>query len=304
MSEKKTGMDNEETLDTRVGTVTLAGAPNSGKSTLLNKIIGQRLSIATHKPQTTRNRILAVHNQGNCQMIFLDTPGIHGERGLIHRRMLAAARSSMDEADVLCWLIAADRGLRKTDKRELSALSEHPRVIVLLNKMDLVRRQDLLPYMKQVGELAPNAEVLPLSARKGENVETLLELLAARLPPGPWLYGKDVLTDMSERFFVAELVREQLFRQLEQELPYRVAVSVESWERHGRTLHISVCIFTDSKSTRPMIIGHGGERLKSIGSAAREKIERLVESRVHLEIFVKVRANWPSDPHFLAEQGL
>ena len=206
---------------TRCGLVAIAGAPNVGKSTLLNRILGRHLSIATSKPQTTRTRVLGIETRGDVQMIFTDTPGIHEPRGLLHERMVDHARSGLRGADLTLWLLAADRGLGRTDRAELPQLAQEGgrqdgrAVIVVINKMDLLPRQDLLPLMAAVGELLPEASCVPASAKSGENVERLVDEIATRIPAGPWLYPADALSDQPARFFAAELVREQLFLQLQ-----------------------------------------------------------------------------------------
>ncbi|MFQ5352201.1 MAG: GTPase Era [Candidatus Binatia bacterium] len=295
-------MEGEQHVGRRAGYVALAGAPNVGKSTLLNRLIGQKLSITTPKPQTTRSRVLAVHNRGLAQMVFIDTPGLHRPSGLIHERMIARARASIAEADVVCWLIAADRGLGKTDQRILSA--EASRTIVVLNKIDLVARERLLPLMESVSQYAPLLACIPLCARDGENVELLLEELAGAMPTGDWFYPEGTVTDQTERFFVAEIVREQLFVQLGQELPYRLAVVVESWQEGSRTLLIEATVVTDSSSSKPIIIGNGGARLKAVGIAARRGIERFLDRHVDLRLHVKVKKGWHHNPRFLDEIGV
>lgn len=287
----------------RAGFVAIAGAPNVGKSTLLNRILGHSLSIATPKPQTTRTRILGVHSVGDTQIVFCDTPGIHHESGLLHQRMNAEARSGVREADVVCWLIDASRGLRRIDREEAANLVAE-RTIVVINKCDAVRKPALLPLIQSVAALLPAAEIVPLSALRGEGVDDLLALLAARMPAGPWLFDADQITDQTERALVAELVREQLFLQLEAELPYRVAVLVEQFRDLPGHTSISATIYTDSESTKRIIVGKGGTRIKSVGIAARQNIEKLLDRRVFLELFVKVKPGWQEDPRFLAEMGL
>ena len=188
----------------RAGTCALAGAPNAGKSTLLNNILGRRVSIATPKPQTTRAQLLGIYTDGPLQVLFVDTPGIHETHGLIHERMVRHARAGVRGADVVCWLVAADRGLREIDRREISRLADR-RPIVVLNKIDRIARDELLPMIAQIQELAPDAEAIPLSALKGDNVNTLLAEVTSRMPEGPWLFPADSITDRPLRFLVASM---------------------------------------------------------------------------------------------------
>lgn len=298
-------MNEQERSDapSRAGFVAIAGAPNVGKSTLLNRILGHSLSIATPKPQTTRTRILGMETIGNTQIVFCDTPGIHHESGLMHQRMNAEARSGVREADVVCWLIDASRGLRRIDREEAAKLvAEH--TVVVINKCDAVRKPALLPLIQSVAALLPGAEIVPLSALRGEGVGDLVEMLLARMPEGPWFFDADQMTDQTERRLVAELVREQLFLQLEAELPYRVAVLVEEFRDLPAHTSISATIYTDSESTKRIIVGKGGARIKSVGIAARAGIEKLLDRRVFLELFVKVKPGWQEDARFLEEIGL
>lgn len=287
----------------RAGLVALGGAPNVGKSTLLNRILGRPLSIATPKPQTTRRRLLGVETRGEVQMVLCDTPGIHTHRGLLHDRMNAEARQGLRDADVVCWLVDAARGLGAIDREEIARLAGSS-ALVVLNKCDRVAKPKLLPLMREVAELAADAECYPISALAGDGVDALVERLLARMPEGPWLFDPDTLTDRSERFLVAELVREQVFLQLEAELPYRVAVAVDFFREGGRTTAIGATIFTDSDSSKRILVGKGGARIKSIGTQARRAIEELLGRHVHLELFVKVRPGWQEDPRFLEEIDL
>ena len=289
---------------TRAGTVCLAGAPNTGKSTLLNRILGRQLSIASSKPQTTRVQVLGVHVEGDAQIVFTDTPGIHTARGEMHAKMVDSARRGVRDADVVCWVLAADRGMSATDAEELSRLAERP-LVVVINKCDRVSRESVLPIIAVVAEAAPAAEVVPLSALTGENVGALLRVLVERMPEGEWLYPDDTLTDRPTRFFVAELVREQVFQQLEQELPYRAAVLVDTFEERERGgAYVAATIYVDAESARKIVIGKQGARIKAIGTAARRKIEAFLERRVYLDLHVRVKKDWQSDRRFLEELGL
>ena len=288
---------------TRAGFVALAGLPNAGKSTLLNALLGRKLSITAPKPQTTRNRIVAVAAHGDSQLVFVDTPGIHHARGLMHRRMVEQARSSLGEADVSCWLIAADKGIRRPDREQLAALADKSTVIVL-NKIDRVSKPSLLPIMAEIAEINPNAQCLPVSALRRQGIDDLTAVLADLVPEGPWLYPSDVLTELPARFFVAELVREQLFRRLREEMPYRLAVVVDRFQERGGRTRIQATIYTDSPSSKKIIVGAGGEGVKTVGIEARRGCERFLETRVDLFLDVKVRKAWQEDERFLAELGI
>jgi GTP-binding protein Era len=305
MHEHDTGpqADDDNPQPTRAGFVALAGAPNVGKSTLLNRILDRRLSIATPKPQTTRARVLAVETRGRDQFVFLDTPGIHRPRGLMHERMVEHARHSLAEADAVCWIVDARRGLGGIDRDEAASLASM-RLVLVVNKIDAVPKPELLPLMQELTALLPDAEIFPVSARTGEGVAELMGHLGGMLPQGPWFYDADTLSDQNERFFVAELVREQLFLQLREELPYRVAVAVESFEETKRNTRIAAVIYTDTDSSKAVLIGARGARVKEVGTAARRRIEEFLDRPVFLELFVKVKKGWREDPRFLEELGL
>ena len=287
----------------RCGYVAIAGAPNVGKSTLLNRILGRPLSIATPKPQTTRRRLLGVETQGDVQVIFCDTPGIHPARGLMHDRMNAEARQGVREADVVCWILDATRGIRHIDRDEAPGLVEG-KTVIAINKCDAIAKGAVLPLIADTARLSPGCEIYPVSARSGEGVGALVDHLLSRMPAGPWLYDPELFTDQSERFLVGELVREQLFLQLERELPYRIAVVVDVFRDGPKHTSISATIFTDSDSTKRIIVGKGGSRIKNVGIVARQHIEELLGRKVFLELFVKVKPGWQDDPRFLAEIGL
>ena len=292
-----------EANPTKSGVVALAGRPNVGKSTLLNRLIGKRLSIATPKPQTTRQRILGIAVFGRTQIAFTDTPGIHAERGGLHARMLTQARESIAGADLCCWLVSAKGNLNQTDRNQLEELRSRP-LIVVINKIDSVPKPTLLPLMAEVDSLVPEAEVIPISARTGDNIDTLLTAIQGFIPNGPWLYPVDAITDQSTRFFAAELIREQLFRQLDQELPYRVAVVIDRYDEEANKDVVTASVVTDSQSSRAIIVGKGGVRIKELGIAARRAIEELTERRVVLELDVRVKKDWQKNPAFLDDIGL
>ncbi|MEE8312597.1 MAG: GTPase Era [Candidatus Binatia bacterium] len=281
----------------------MAGAPNVGKSTLLNQILGRRVSIATPKPQTTRAQFLGIHTEGATQVLFVDTPGIHATQGMIHERMVRHARAGVRGADVVCWLVTADRGLRHVDRLEIARLAEREPIVVV-NKIDRVSREALLPIMAEIAELAPEATAVPVSALNGDNVAQLMTVIKRRMPQGPWLFPEDSITDRPLRFLVAELVREQAFRQLDQEIPYHMAVLTEIFEERGQTTYIEALVYTDSDSAKRIIVGKQGARIKAIGQAARKQIERLVDGKVYLDLHVRVKKDWQQDARFLEELGM
>ncbi|HYB97671.1 MAG TPA: GTPase Era [Candidatus Limnocylindrales bacterium] len=287
----------------RAGYVAIAGAPNVGKSTLLNRILDRPLAIATPKPQTTRTRLLGVETRGNIQIVFCDTPGLHKSEGLLHDRMNAQARAGVREADVVLWVIDGTRGIRTVDRIEAENL-DPSRTVVVINKTDVTAKPKLLPIMEEVARLVPGADIFPLSAKTGDGVPQLFDLLASRLPQADFFFEPDQVTDQTERFLVAELVREQLFLQLERELPYRVAVVIDVFEDKKKHTSITATIFTDSESSKRIIVGKGGARIKAVGVAARKTIEELLDRPVFLELFVKVKPGWQDDPRFLEELGL
>jgi GTP-binding protein Era len=296
-------MAEQQETTRRAGYVAIAGAPNVGKSTLLNRILDRPLAIATPKPQTTRTRLLGVETRGDVQIVFCDTPGLHKSEGLLHDRMNAQAREGVSGADLVCWVIDASRGVRTVDRVEAEGL-DPSRTIVILNKSDITPKPKLLPIIEEVARLVPGAEIFPLSAKTGDGVQKLFELLASRLPESDFIFDPDQITDQTERFLVAELVREQLFLQLDRELPYRIAVVIDVFEDKKKHTSITATIYTDSESSKRIIVGKGGARIKAVGIAARGSIEELLDRPVFLELFVKVKPGWQDDPRFLAELGL
>jgi len=293
--------------ETAAAIIAIAGAPNAGKSTLLNRILGRRLSIATAKPQTTQTRILGIEMRGKTQLIFTDTPGIHAPRGAIHELMVGRARQSIDGADLVCWIVDASKGLGRIDREELPRLAEQADarpLVVALNKIDIVAKPRLLPILSEINELAPQTETFPLSALRGDSIEPLVEHLISLAPKGPWLFPEDAVTDRPVEFMVSEYIREQLFERLNQELPYRVAVKVDLHERRKKTEYFEASIYVDAESARKIIIGAGGSNIKAIGTAARKHIEDLVDGKVFLKLDVRIKKNWQDDSEFLEELGL
>ncbi len=293
-------------LLTRCGYVALIGAPNAGKSTLLNRLVGHKLAIVTPKAQTTRTRLLGIVIEGAAQIIYVDTPGIFAPRRRLDRAMVAAAWSGAEDADETVLLVDAARGVDRDTGRILDRLARRGRELVLaLNKVDLVRRDSLLglaDVLLQKGRFDP---VFMISALTGDGVDDLKRHLAAALPPGPWLFPEDQLSDMPERLIAAEVTREQVFLQLHDELPYASTVETERWqERPDGSVRIEQVVFVQRPSQRAIVLGDGGRRIKAIGARARAQLERMLERRVHLFLFVKVRESWIEDRERFAALGL
>lgn len=292
---------------TRCGFVGLIGRPNVGKSTLLNQLIGQKLSIATPKPQTTRNRLIGIHTQGAHQVIYVDTPGIHEGKRALNQRMNHYALSSLKENDLNLWLIEPLASGKQTPSRADLQLLERlrpylPKSALVINKIDRSRPEDILRTIDCFKQ-EPFLEVLPLSALKGENLEPLQQMVSRNLPESPFYFESDQVTDASERFLAAEFVREALFHQLEQELPYSIAVQVEQFQETPQRVEISCLICVERDSQKGIVIGHKGAMLKKIGTEARLKIEHLLGVPVFLALHVKVLKQWTNNAHYLKDLG-
>lgn len=292
----------------RCGFVALIGRPNVGKSTLLNTLVGAKVAIVAPKPQTTRTRVVGIKTLTHAQLIFVDTPGLHRPaRSLLNRRMVETAVGVWRDVDILVLVVDARRGITPADEEIISRLgSAHPPLLAVLNKIDLVARSTLLPLLERLAALLPARDIIPVSARSGENTQELLKTLTATLPTGPPLYPQDDLTDQSERILAQETVREQLFLLTEQEVPYAAAVMVEEFtEKPEKSLLvIRAVIYVERPSQRAIILGNRGSRLKQIGQAARLRLEEFFERRVFLELFVKVAKGWTNNPAMLEALGL
>jgi GTP-binding protein Era len=292
----------------RTGYVAVVGRPNVGKSTLVNRLLDHDLSIVSARPQTTWHRVLGIKNRPDAQVLFLDTPGIHRSEALFNRSLVRAAERALADADVVLWLVDATGGDDPDDSPVLDAVRRlRPRVPVLLalNKVDRVAKPRLLPLIARWSEVHDVAEIVPVSALKGDNADRLENLLVRRLPVGPPLYPPEDLSDRPERFFIAESVREQIFALLRQELPYAVAVEVEAVRaREGKDLtDVEATIHVDKASQKGIVVGAGGAMLKRIGGAARPAIEELLNTRVFLRLQVRVAEGWRKDPNALRRLG-
>jgi len=288
----------------RSGVVALVGRPNVGKSTLLNTILGQKLSIVTSKPQTTRNRILGIKTLPDAQIIFIDTPGIHTPRHKLGELMVREAREALKEVDI--GLLLVDPRLPGKGERDIieSFGATVNVVFLVINKIDTVRKESLLPVIDAYRALYPFKEIVPISALAGDGVDTLLAETVARLPEGPRYYPDDMVTDRLERFLVSEIIREKITERTEQEVPHSVAVEVAEWsERAEGVILIGATIYIERESQKGIIIGKKGLRLKAVGIEARREIEGLLGAQVFLKLWVKVRKDWRSDGPFLKELG-
>jgi GTPase len=295
-----------EPQPTRCGYVALIGAPNSGKSTLLNRLVGHKLAIVTPKAQTTRNRLLGIAIEGATQIIYVDTPGIFAPRRRLDRAMVAAAWSGAADADETLLLVDASRGIGEDTRRILGALNERGRRSILaLNKIDLVRRDRLLGLTDALSQQGRFDPIFMISGLQGDGVEDVKHHLAACLPAGPWLFPEDQLSDASERLIAAEVTREQVFLQLHDEIPYASTVETEQWEdRPDGSVRIGQVIYVQRPGQRAIVLGEGGKRIKSIGARARVELEQMLDRRVHLFLFVKVRENWVEDRERFEALGL
>ncbi|HET9195321.1 MAG TPA: GTPase Era [Vicinamibacterales bacterium] len=286
------------------GFVSLLGRPNAGKSTLLNRIIGQKLAIVSDKPQTTRTRVVGVKNYPEGQVVFVDTPGVHKPMHRLNVRMVDIARESMREVDVLALIVDASVKPGKGDRYMLDLMKEATQpAILVLNKVDLVAKQKLLPLIDHYRQEHPFAEIVPASASDGTNVDVLEKLFLQYLPEGEPLYPPDYLTAQSERFFVAEVVREQVLQLTHDELPFSTAVVVDRFDESADDERVDLycTILVDRESQKPIVIGKGGAMIKQIGTAARAELERYLEKHVYLDLHVKVKSEWRDDERMLDE---
>lgn len=290
---------------TYCGYVAIVGRPNVGKSTLLNHLLGFKLSITSRKPQTTRHNVLGILTEGDHQIVFVDTPGIHvGQSKALNRYMNKMAGKAISDVDLVVFVADGDKWTEAdTVVAERVARVDVP-VIVVLNKVDRIEdKTSLLPRIEQLAQLLPSAQIMPASALHGHNLDVLKQTIIEQIPEGIHFFPDDQITDRSERFLAAELVREKITRQLGAELPYEVAVEIEEWRREETILHISALIIVERDGQKKIIIGEKGERLKKIGQQARLDMEKLFDSKVMLRLWVKVRSGWSDSEHALKSLG-
>jgi len=291
-------------LPQRCGLIAIVGRPNVGKSTLLNALVGQKISITSRKAQTTRHRITGIRTVGEAQYVFVDTPGFQTKHGTtLHRTLNRTVLASLSDVDVVLFMVEAGRfGL--DDAKVLSLLPAGKPALLVANKLDAVaRRNDMLPWLRGMQERHAFAEFVPMSAQKETDVERLLGILKPYLPEQPWLHEEDALTDRSDRFLASEIVREKLFRLTGDELPYNATVVIDKFEEEGAMRRISATIIVERDAHKGMVIGEKGERLKRIGTEARVELEKLLDAKVFLELWVKVRSGWADDESHLRAYG-
>jgi GTP-binding protein Era len=290
------------------GFVSFLGRPNAGKSTLLNRIVGQKLAIVSDKPQTTRTRVVGVKNyEGEGQIVFVDTPGVHKPTHRMNVRMVDVALEAMREVDVLCFVVDVSVKAGPGDRYMLDLLKDvNTPIILTLNKVDLIAKHRLLPVIDHYQKAHPFVEIVPLSATDGTNVDVLEKLFLQYLPEGEPLYPPDYLTDQPERFLAAEMVREQVLRLTHDELPHSTAVVIDQFEEAGedKTIKIYATILVERESQKPIVIGKGGTMIKEIGTAARAELIHHFESKVYLDLHVKVKSEWRDDDRLLDELGI
>ncbi len=290
---------------TRTGFVAIVGRPNVGKSTLMNHILGQKLSITSRKPQTTRHQILGIKTEDDKQIVFVDTPGIHKINDkAINRYMNRAATTAVKDVDLIVMMV--DR-TRWTDEDEMvlqTIKQQRAPVILVVNKIDFIKeKESLLPYLQELSDKHNFDQIIPLSAKTGSNLDRLEQIIESYLPESPYFYPEDQITDRSSRFLAAELVREKIMRQLGDELPYAMTVEIEEFSHDGRLIEISALILVERGSQKRIVIGEKGSRLKQIGQEARKDMEQLFDCKVMLNLWVKVKSNWSDDERALRSLG-
>ncbi len=295
-------------MSTRAGFVALIGEPNAGKSTLLNRMVGAKVSIVTHKVQTTRARIRGVAMEGDAQLVFVDTPGLFQPRRRLDRAMVAAAWGGAADADVIVLLIEAHRGVTEGVERileELGNVAKGRRVALAINKIDRVEAPVLLGLAEKMNQRFKFSETFMISAERGHGTDTLREWLAGEVPEGPWLYPEDQIADLPMRNIAAEITREKLTLRLHQELPYQLTVETENWEeRKDGSARIDQLVYVVRDGHKGIVLGNRGETIKAVGKAAREELEEFLGRKVHLFLQVKVRANWLEEAERYSEMGL
>jgi GTP-binding protein Era len=290
----------------RCGFVAIIGAPNAGKSTLLNQLVGSKVAIVTHKVQTTRARIRGIAMEGDTQIVFVDTPGIFKPKRRLDRAMVEAAWGGAGDADLIVMMVDMENGRDEDVTRIVDGLkSQHRRAILVLNKVDACPREKLLKTAAALNETGIFTETFMISALKGDGVSDLKKYIAGLMPPGPWHYPEDQAADVPLRSLAAEVTREKLFLRLHDELPYSLTVETESWEqKKDGSIRIAQVIFVERESQKKIALGKGGQTIKTVGQLAREELEEMLGCRVHLFLFVKVRENWGDDPARFREMGL
>jgi GTP-binding protein Era len=288
------------------GFVTIIGRPNVGKSTLMNCLIGQKIAITSNKPQTTRNRIQTVYTDEQGQIVFLDTPGIHKAKNKLGEYMVNTAQNTLNDVDVVLWLVEPSTFIGAGERHIAEQLQKvKTPVILIINKIDTVKKEEILVFIDAYRKIYDFAEIVPVSALKGDNVETVIEVIFKYLPYGSNFYDEDTITDQPERQIVAELIREKALRTLDEEIPHGIAVSIDSMKTRGKgnMVDIEATIVCERDSHKGIVIGKGGVMLKKIGTAARKDIENLLEQKVNLQLWVKVKKDWRDSDFLLKNYG-
>jgi GTP-binding protein Era len=290
--------------DQRCGLIAIVGRPNVGKSTLMNALVGQKISITSKKAQTTRHRITGVRTVEEAQFVFVDTPGFQMKHATaLNRTLNRTVQSTLGDVDLVLFLVEAGK-FQGADAKVLDLLPRDKPIVLIANKLDEIhRRADLLPWLQEMQRRFPFAEFVPMSAQKKTDVDRLFDILKPYLPEQDWFYEEDALTDRSEKFLASEIIREKLFRLTGDELPYTSTVVIDKWEEEGQLRRIAASIVVEKDAHKGMIIGEGGERLKRIGSEARQELERLMDGKVFLELWVKVRSGWADSEEHLRSYG-
>lgn len=287
------------------GFATLIGRPNVGKSTLMNQLIGQKIAITSNKPQTTRNKIQTVYTSEKGQIVFLDTPGLHKAKNKLGEYMVKAAERTFDEVDVILWLVEADTFIGNGD-RQIAKMLENVKVpvVLVINKIDTIKKEEVLPVIDAFRKIYDFADIVPVSARNGDNKDTLLDVVFSYLDEGPMFYDEDVVTDQPMRQIAAEIVREKALYCLNEEIPHGIAVTIEKMkERNNGLMDIEATIICERDSHKRIIIGKGGEMIKKIGSTARYELEKMMEQKINLQLWVKVRKEWRDSDLLLKNFG-
>jgi len=300
-----TNIETPETPQTHSGFVALIGAPNAGKSTLINQLVGAKVSIVTHKVQTTRAIVRGIATHDNAQIVFVDTPGIFKPKRRLDTAMVTTAWGGAKDADVVVLLIDAERGIRGDADAILDRLKDvRQPMLLVLNKVDRVKPETLLALAARANERVPFKRTFMISALTGSGCKDLLDYLAETLPAGPWYYPEDQISDLPMRQLAAEITREKIFERLHEELPYETTVETTSWQERSKAVRIEQTIYVERDSQKKIVLGHKGETIRAIGQAARMEIAGILEQKVHLFLFVKVRENWGDDPERYREMGL
>lgn len=295
------------TKNQKCGFAAIIGAPNAGKSTLVNQLVGAKVSIVSPKVQTTRTRVMGIVNKDNAQIVFIDTPGIFAPKKRLEKAMVSAAWGASKDAEHILLLVDAGHGKINNDGRAIIArLKENNRkAILVLNKIDMVQKDKLLALVAELNAEGIFTDVFMISAKTGDGIEQLMKYLADKMPEGPWMFGEDQISDMPMRLLAAEITREKIFLQLGDELPYASTVETEKWEEFDNgSVKISQTIYVMRDTQKAIVLGKGGAKIKSIGESARRDLEEMLERRVHLSLFVKVREKWTDDPERYRDWGL